>query len=130
MDQKLLAFAVAGLDVTIPEGVKLKWQGREIDSGPLTITLGASGSGGLIDYETGKVDVEFRIRIMFPELAEILDEMGTDPGLTAAIEGVVRSQGSVFDNDHSLRLSGKAVLAEHRLFDPAETKIEILAPTH
>jgi hypothetical protein len=129
MNENIQDFVVAGLNVTIHEGVPLKWQGREVNSGPLTITLGAPGSAGAINYETGKVNVEFRIQIKFPELAEILDDMGTEPDITAPIVGVVRSQGSVF-NDHSLRLAGKAELAEHRLFDPAETKIEILAPTH
>jgi hypothetical protein len=39
-----LSFNVTGLDVTVPEGVKIKWQGRELESGPLTIVPGAPGS--------------------------------------------------------------------------------------
>ena len=124
----LLPFDVTALDVTVEQGVRIKWQGREIDSGPLAISLGAPGSKGVIDYETGKVNVEFRVRIVFKELAEILNDMGADPSLTEPADAVIRSQGSVFE-DHSLRLSGKGDLAEHRLFDPEETKIEILAPS-
>jgi hypothetical protein len=123
-----LAFNVTELDVTIEEGVKLMWQGREVDSGPLTISLGKPGSCGVIDYEAGEVNVEFRVQIQFPELAEMLSDLGMDPSITAPIEGVIRSRGSVFD-DHSLRLSGKGELEEHRLFDVSETRIEISAPS-
>lgn len=124
----LLPFNVTGLNVTVEEGVKLNWQGREIDSGRLTIKLGAPGSAGVIDYDTGKVNVEFRVRIAFDELSEILNDMGADPGISEPVDAVITSEGSVFD-DHSLRLSGKAKLADHRLFDPAETRISIRAPS-
>jgi hypothetical protein len=125
---QVLPFNVTGLDVTIPEGIKIKWQGREIDSGPMTITLGEPGSRGVINYDTSNVDVEFRICIQFPELAEILCDMGAEPGYSAPAYAVVRSQGAVFD-DHSFRLAGKAKLGEHQLFTPEDTTIEILAPT-
>jgi len=123
-----LAFNVTELDVTIAEGVKLIWRGRELDSGPLTISLGKSGSCGVIDYEAGDVTVEFHVQIQFPELAEILSDLGVDPSVTAPIEGVIRSRGSVFD-DHSLRLAGKGELEDHRLFDISETRIDICAPS-
>ena len=128
MDVKQLYFNVTGLDVKINEGVPIKWQGREMESGPLIISLGASGSKGVIDYENGEVNVEFRVKILFPELSQILDDLGADPGVTAPITGVIRSRGSVFE-DHSFRLAGVGELAEHRLFDPAETKLVIRAPT-
>lgn len=128
MDENRLHFNVTGLDVTVQEGVKIKWQGREVDSGPLNIALAGPGSCGVIDYETGKVNVEFRVRIMFPELAEILDDMGADPDVTAPVDAIIRSEGSVF-GDHSLRLAGKGQIGEHRLFDPAETRISIRAPS-
>jgi hypothetical protein len=124
-----LAFNVTELDVTIEEGVKLIWRGRELDSGPLTISLGKQGSCGVIDYEAGEVNVEFRVQIQFPELADILSDLGVDPSVTAPIEGVIRSRGSVFD-DHSLRLAGQGELEEHRLFDISETRIDICAPSH
>jgi len=124
----LLPFKVTGLDVMVREGVMLKWQGREIDSGPLTIELGAPGSGGVINYMNATVNVEFRVRIVFHELSEILSDMGADPELTAPVEAVIRSQGSVFD-DHSLRLAGIAELGAHKLFNPNETKIRIRAPS-
>ncbi|MEW6729944.1 MAG: hypothetical protein AB1489_01285 [Acidobacteriota bacterium] len=128
----LLHFDVTDLNVTVEEGVKITWQGKEIDSGRLTITLGEPGSKGVIDYEKGMVKVEFRVRISSPaldELFDILEDMGADRGVTAPFDAVIRSQGSVFD-DHSLRLAGKGEIAEHRLFNPDETKIDILAPTY
>ncbi|HXF58515.1 MAG TPA: hypothetical protein VN539_01715 [Candidatus Saccharimonadales bacterium] len=129
MDQHIFPFNVTGLGVRVEEGVKLTWQGREIESGPLTITLGAPGSRGVINYGTGMVNVEFRVRIEFHELSEALRDMGAEEDLWAPVDAVIRSEGAVFGEDHSLRLAGKAVVAPHRLFDPEETKIEILAPT-
>ena len=133
MGQNLLHFDVTDLDVTVQEGVKFKWQGKEIDSGPLSIKLGKPGSAGVIDYDDGTVNVEYRAQISSPaldEVFEILEDMGAEPGETAPFDVVIRSKGSIFDDDHSLRLSGKGEFAEHRLFDPAETSLEILAPTH
>ncbi len=131
MEGRLL-FDVTNLDVTVEEGVKITWQGKEIDSGRLTINLGEPGSKGVIDYGKGTVDVEFRVRIASPaldDLFDILADMGADRGVTAPFDAVIRSKGSVFE-DHSLRLAGKGEIAEHRLFNPAETTIDILAPTH
>ncbi|HEV7673718.1 MAG TPA: hypothetical protein VGQ12_04225 [Candidatus Angelobacter sp.] len=131
MGNSLLYFDVIDLDVSVEEGVKLNWQGREIDTGPLAIRLGAPGSSGVIDYEAGTVKVEFRIQLSFPaldELFDILKDMGAERGVTAAFGGVIRSQGAVFE-DHSLRLSGQGELAEHRLFTPAEMRLDIRAPS-
>jgi hypothetical protein len=128
-----LPFDVVDFSVTVEEGVKVKWQGREIDSGRLTIKLDGPGSQGLIDYDTGKVNVEFRVRIDAPGLDDlfgILDDMGADREITAPFGAVIRSEGDIFNNDHALRLAGKGVITEHRLFDPNETKLEILAPSH
>ena len=133
MRGNLLHFDVTDLDVTVAEGIKFKWQGKEIDSGPLTIKLGRPGSAGVIDYDKGTVDVEYRAQISSPALDEvfdILEDMGAEPGETAPFDVVIRSKGSVFGDDHSLRLAGKGEIAEHRLFNPAETSLEILAPTH
>ncbi len=97
----------------------------------MTLKLGAPGSGGVIDYEKGMVNVEFRVQISMPALDEffdILEDMGAERGVTKPFDAVIRSQGSVFE-DHSLRLSGKGEIKEHRLFNPTETKLEILAPS-
>ena len=129
IDVKRLPVNVTGFDVTVAEGVRIKWQGREIDSGPVILELGEPGSAGVIDYEAGTVNVEFRVRIRFPELAEILDDMGADPALTTPIDAVIRSQGAVIPDDHSLRLWGKGEIGEHRLLDGSETKLSIRAPS-
>lgn|SRR5687768_11197086 len=133
MGRNTLPFDVTNFDVTIEEGVKINWQGKEVDSGCLTIKLGEPGSAGVIDYEKGVVDVEFRVRISSPtihELYDILEDLGAERTVTAPFDAVIRSSGSVFEKDHSLRLAGKGEIAEHRLFNPAETRIEILAPSH
>src|SRR5713226_1474040 len=127
-----LPFDVVDFNVAVEEGVQVKWQGRELDSGRLTIKLDGSDSHGAIDYDTGKVDVEFRVRIDAPaldDLYSILDDLGADRDVTAPFGAVIRSEGNVFENDHALRLAGKGVIGEHRLFDPKETRLEILAPT-
>jgi len=129
MNLSRLDFDVTAFDVRVAEGVKMKWDGRAIESGPLVVSLGAPGSHGFIDYDANVVKVEFRMKILFEEFSEILDDIGADPDLAAPIQGIVRSEGSVFDNDHSLRLCGRAELAPHRLFDPAQTSIEIRAPS-
>ncbi|HVV81895.1 MAG TPA: hypothetical protein VHE35_02405 [Kofleriaceae bacterium] len=129
MGTKILPFAVTGFHVRVEEGIRLKWLGRDIDSGPLVVTLGAEGSGGTIDYEAARVEVEFRVRVEFEELSEILRDLGAEPDLAAPVEAVIRSEGAVFEADHSLRLAGKAKIKPHKLFDPDETRIEIRAPS-
>lgn len=133
MSRNLLPFDVTALDVTVAEGITLKWQNREIDSGPLSITLGAPGSSGVIDYDTGTVQVEFRARLTAPafdEVLDILEDLGEERPSIGGFETIIRSTGSVFGDDHSLRLEGKGEITEHRLFDPADTCINILAPSH
>jgi hypothetical protein len=127
-DVKQIPFNVASLDVTVEEGFNFKWHGRDIDSGRLTITLGEPGSHGVIDYETGTVWVEFRTQIRLTELAELLDDIGAEPAIAAPVNAIIRSQGVVFNDNHSLRLSGKAEIAKHKIFDN-RTYVEILAPS-
>ena len=129
MSLSRLDFDVTAFDVRIAEGIKMKWDGRDIESGPLVVSLGEPGSGGFIDYQANLVKVEFRMKIVFEELVETLEDIAADPELAAPLRGVVRSEGVVFDLEHSLRLRGRAELAPHRLFDPAQTSIEIRAPS-
>jgi hypothetical protein len=124
----LLPFLVTDLNVAIVEGFNIKWQGRDINSGSVSITLGQAGSRGVIDYANGKVNVEFRVRIGIPELFETLEDLGADPELLEPVTAVIRSEGVVFE-DHSFRLAGKGVIAPHKLFDREHTVIDILAPT-
>src|ERR671930_431242 len=87
------------------------WQGREIDSGPVTVTLREPGSGGVIDYDTGRVNVEFRVKIAFPELSEALTDMGAEADLTASVDAIIRSEGVVFDDRHRARRSKRPCAA-------------------
>ncbi len=123
-----LQFDVTGMDIDIVETVPIKWQGREIDSGPIHISLGEPGSHGVIDYDAGTVEVEFRSQVSFPELTETLEELGADPSVYAPVKMVIRSSGSVLDG-HCLRLAGKGILAQHRLFNPEQTRIDVRAPS-
>ena len=127
MESQVFAFDVTGLDVAIEEGFKLNWQGRDIHSGRVVITLQGPGSRGTIDYASGAVKVDFNVRIELPELAELLTDMGADPELAAPVIGTIHSEGVVFE-DHCFRLAGKGALAEHRIFGEG-TSVEILAPT-
>jgi hypothetical protein len=128
MSTDQLRFIVTGLDIDIVETVPIQWQGREIDSGPIHIGLGAPGSSGIIDYEAGTVEVEFRSRISFPELAEALEDLGADPSVYAPVDMVIRSRGAVLDG-HYLRLAGAGTIESHRLFDPKQTRIDVRAPS-
>ena len=124
----VVAFNVTDFNVAITESFKIKWQGREMDSGRVTLKLGKPGSRAIIDYETGQVNVEFRVQILFEELAEILEDIGTDPDIYAPIDAVIRSRGPVFE-DHSLRLAGRGEVGDNKLLDPLETIIDIRAPS-
>ena len=127
MSAQRFAFDVTDLSVSIEEGFRFNWHGRDIDTGRLLITLDEPGSGGVIDYEAETVKVDFRVRIEFPELAEMLADMGADPALAQPVSGVIHSEGVVFP-DHCFRLSGKADLAPHRYFT-SDTQVEVRAPT-
>jgi hypothetical protein len=123
-----LDFDVIDLDVDIVETVPIKWQGREVDSGPIHISLGEPGSKGVIDYDAGTVEVEFRSKVEFPELAESLEDLGADPATYAPVDLVIKSTGAVLDG-HYLRLAGIGRISSHRLFDPSQTRIDIHAPS-
>lgn len=128
MSADRLEFNVVGLDVNIVETVPIKWQGREVDSGPIHISLNGPGSAGVIDYDAGTVEVEFRSKIEFPELAETLEDLGADEALYAPIGITIRSRGSVLDG-HCLRLAGVGTVGANGLVDPGQTRIDIHAPS-
>lgn len=127
MASDILHFNVTGLNVSIEEGFTLNWQGRDIESGRVVVSLDGTESKGTVDYATGNVKVEFHVKIALEELAEILEDMGVDAEVAAPVRGVIYSEGVVFE-DHCFRLSGKAALVRHPVFDE-ETSVEILAPT-
>ena len=54
MSQDLLRFYVSNLSASAPEGLTIRWRGREFASGPLTVELDQEGdhgrSHGVLDY--------------------------------------------------------------------------------
>src|SRR5262249_8713509 len=93
MNLSTFHFDVTAFDVRIGEGIKMKWDGRDIESGPIVVSLGEPGSSGFIDYDANVVKVEFRMKIVFEEFAETLEDIGADPELAAPLRGIVRSEG-------------------------------------
>ena len=113
-----LTFRVTGLSASVPEGVPVVWQGREMASGPLTIQLeDHPGNGGELDYSERKARATFHVRMAFPELAGALSGLGVDPSFTEPVRAVLSSQGDILD-DHSFALSGRCELFPHNLTDP------------
>jgi hypothetical protein len=129
MSREQIDFQVTRLAATVPEGVPVQWQGRELNSGPLLIELDESGaSRGVLDYLRRRAQAEFRVRLRFPDLTSALEELGADTSLTAPVRGTVRSEGAILE-DHGFALSGCCELSPHELVRPAEAAASVL-PGH
>ena len=130
MNEARLRFQVTKLAATAPEGVAVKWQGREYTSGPLEIELDeeAPASEGLLDYNKRRARAEFHVRLKFPEFAGMLASLGVDPEMTRPVRAVLRSEGEILE-DHGFALSGPATLAPHGLLAAGETAASVL-PGH
>ena len=132
MDNDCIAFQVVALAASIPEGVPMEWQGRELASGPLTIELDESSQGegnrGLLNYAQRRAQADFRVRIAFPELASTLEGLGVDSTFTQPVQAVLHSEGEILE-DHGFALSGRCELRPHELFTPDETEAAVL-PGH
>ncbi len=117
-----LPFRITALHATVPEGVSVAWRGKELPSGPLRIELhegsGETESRGELDYGRRQALAEFHIRVEIPELVDLLQTLGVDPGLTRPVYAVVRSEGKILD-DHSFNLAGRCRMGPHELFDGA-----------
>lgn len=129
MNHDVVRFRVADLTARVPEGVPVRWQGRELSTGPLCIELdateGTPQSHGVLDYSTDRAAAEFHVQVSFPELAELLNSSGVDPELTKPVRAVIRSEGDILE-DHSFALSGDCQMSEHDLFPPQETAAAVL----
>ena len=132
MNQDCVKFRITGLAAAVPEGVPVVWQGRELASGPLTIELDdeAAGKGnhGVLDYARGRAQAEFHVRLQFPELAGLLEDLGVDSELTRPVRAVLRSEGEILD-DHGFALSGGCELLPHELFRSERAAAAVL-PGH
>lgn len=129
MDNDSIGFRIVALAASVPEGIPMEWQGRELASGPLTIELDESSQGegnrGLLDYAQRRAQADFRVRITFPELTSALEDLGLDPALTQPVHAVLHSGGEIL-KDHSFALSGRCELRPHELFLPDETQAAVL----
>ena len=129
MDNDSIGFRIVALAASVPEGIPMEWQGRELASGPLTVELDESSQGegnrGLLDYAQRRAQADFRVRITFPELTSALEDLGVDPALTQPVHAVLHSEGDILE-DHSFALSGRCELRPHELFPPDETQAAVM----
>lgn len=127
----LVSVQVSRLEASIPEGVPLRWRGKEFNSGVLKASLRrpdeAGLSGGVLDYAHGKARLEFHVNLEFPEFAGMLSDLGVDGAFTAPVQATIRSAGDILE-DHSFALSGRCEVLPHCLFaDPARPEAERVA---
>jgi hypothetical protein len=124
-------FSITNLRARVAESVSIKWQDNQFDPGPLDIELDDSvgtHNVGALDYAALQAEAEFHVLLTFPELADILEELGADPDLTEPVHAVVHSKGKIRE-DHSFVLSGRCDLRPHALLKAEETRAVILAGT-
>ena len=116
MDHDQLEFQVTRLSASIPDGVRIEWQGRGFSSGPVTIVLdGAGASRGILDYGARRATADFHVLFEFPEFAEALIGIGVDPAWGCPVRATLRSEGEIL-KDHSFALSGRCRLLPHAMF--------------
>src|ERR1700751_4995815 len=129
MNEQIVNLKITSLRAQVDESVPFEWQGKEFDSGPLTVELDEnapdSANQGVLNYSERRARAEFHLRLRFPELAKPLEALGVDPELIRPVSAVLRSEGDILD-DHSFALSGQCDLAAHPLFRAEETKASIL----
>ena len=122
MSVERMRFRVTALRAAVPEGVALRWRGKTIPSGLVTIALDdgpdVAESRGELDYTRRHARAEFHVRVAVPELVDLLQTLGVDPSLTRPVDAVVRSEGDILD-DHSFRLVGDCRVGAHALFGGA-----------
>jgi hypothetical protein len=128
MDERI-KFRITNLSARVPERIALAWQGKEFDSGPLIIELdenaSVTGNQGTLDYLHSRVRAEFQVRLMLPEFAATLEDLGLDPEFARPVRALIHAEGEILA-DHSFALSGPCDVASHALFIPEETKACVL----
>ena len=129
MDEQIVKFRITDLFARVPESIALEWQGKEFDSGPLLIELdknaSLTGNQGKLDYSGSCAHAEFQVRLMFPEFAATLEDLGLDPEFARPVRALIHAEGEILA-DHSFFLSGPCDLASHPLFIPEKTRTWIL----
>jgi hypothetical protein len=129
MDEQLLRFRITDLTAGVAEGVVVEWQGREFNSGPVTVELDESAADtanqGVLDYGRGRAQADFEVRLAFPEFSSLLEGLGVDPQLARPVRATIHSEGEILP-DHSFVLSGRCELAPHALLPAEETQASVL----
>ena len=129
MKEQMVNFKITNFAAKVDERVPVEWQGKEFDSGPLTVELdkrvSSNANRGVLNYSQRRAQAEFRLRLRFPELANTLEALGVDPELVQPVSAVLHSEGEILD-DHSFEFSGRCDLASHALFPSEETRACVL----
>ena len=129
MEEQIVKFRITDLDARVRESITLEWQGKEFDSGPLLIELdknaSLTGNQGTLDYSSNCARAEFQVRLLFPEFAATLEDLGLDPEFARPVRALIHAEGKILA-DHSFSLSGPCDLASHALFIPEETRARVL----
>ncbi len=127
-----MEFRVTQLSAEVVEGVPVVWRNGAFPSGPLTIELdegtGVHASNGVLDYSRKRAAAEFHVRLSFPELAQMLEDLGAERSWTQPVRAVLHSEGVILE-DHSFLLSGPCDLWPHPLFPPGAARAVVL-PGH
>src|SRR5262245_24255270 len=109
MDEQIVKFRITNLFARVRESIALEWQGREFHSGPLLIEINknasVTGNQGMLDYSSSCARAEFQVRLMFPDFAATLEDLGLDPEFARPVRGLIHAEGKILA-DHSFPLSG------------------------
>lgn len=129
MEEQIVKFRITNLFARVRESITLEWQGKEFDSGPLIIELDqnalVTGNQGALDYSSNCARAEFQVRLLFPEFAATLEDLGLDPEFARPVRALIHAEGKILA-DHGFSLSGPCDLASHALFIPEETRACVL----
>jgi hypothetical protein len=129
MDQDRISIKIIDLKATVPEGLPIEWEGMNFSSGPLIVDLDdapeAPPAVGTLDYSQRLAEVDFPVRVRFPDFAGILEDMGVPTDFTEPVKCVIKSRGSILP-DHSFMLGGPAEFQRHALFTGDDLSAQVL----
>jgi hypothetical protein len=87
-----MEFQVTQLSAEVVAGVPVVWRNGAFPSGPLTIELdegtGVHASNGVLDYSRKRAAAEFHVRLSFPELAQMLEDLRAERSWTQPVRAV------------------------------------------
>jgi hypothetical protein len=129
MERDRIEFCVTDLQARVPEGLPIDWQGTVFSTGPLQFHLDQSSgkSAGVMDYQRGRVSVEFRVRMRSDELAGAFCALGVNPGLVSPVRATLWAEGEILP-DHSFNggLRGRCEVQPLGLLLPGAIQVKVL----